>query len=458
MNKKIGIIIGVVVAVVAIVLGVVFLAPDKDASVDNPTENITDVMNQDEVADVTEEITEAEEITEEATEESTEESTKAEESEYIPEGPGVVDIKKPEVMSDTLWLSANVAADHGAWISCEISLPYPTSLGTVYVVKETGRGEEDTFLFVVRQKDVLCANLGLVIPEYASLEDIYVKTVDLDGEAGEEIILNLFNGGQGGAGGFSSYIYKITKNKLVEMKQPDGVYEGTGFTATLRAPYEIVVTNKYNDEKCVISAKGNEEHEGFFDAKGNPENSGCSLGCDSFFTFEPVELEDGSYGVRRLQYSYIGSHANCSGYAETVIKYSANKKAFEVVSANFYEPNMLEETAGYSEYAYCDINEDGVDEFIIHTGTGEYDRIYNVYTYDDENRLVYVGAIEGWHATLYDGKKTITMAAQTSGEGFYYTYEMKNNRLKLVEKGDYTLDGNSSTLKNAGKAIEFKEY
>ena len=453
MNKKIGIIIGVVVAVVAIILGVVFLGPDKDVSVDDPTENITDVMNQDEVADVTEEITE----TEEATEESTEEATKAEESEYIPEGPGIGAPQKPNIMDETIYLGSANLKKYGISTGCEISQPYPTLLGCVYLVRDYNDDSSKTYLFVTTQKDIVCEDLDFELPSVISLADSYmIKTVDLDGEAGEEIILNLFNGGQGGAGGYNSYIFKIAKNKLVEMKQPDGVYEETGFTANLRAPYEIVVTNKYNDEECVISAKGNEEHERFFDAKGNPDGS-CELACDSFFTFEPIELEDGSYGVRRLQYSYIGSHANCLGYAETVIKYNANKKAFEVISANFGHPDVFVETFGYSEYAYCDINEDGVDEFIIHTGASEGDRTYDVYTYD-ENRLVYVGAIEGWHATLYDGKKTITMAAQTSGEGFYYTYEMKNNRLKLVEKGDYTLDGNSSTLKNVGKAIEFKEY
>lgn len=425
---------------------------------DNPSENISqnDVVNQ-------EENTQREETSDKDETKPTEKEETSKKDEeilgYIPEGPGVVDVKKPDIMDNTIDLKSVKLDKYGISNNYEIGVPYPTKLGCVYLVRDycLEYGSK-TFIFVTTRDKVMSIDTDCELTSDIKLNNSYeIALVNLDGEKGEEIVLNMFNGGNGGAGGHNSYIFKIYDSRIAEMKQPDEPNEENGFNFELKAPFKMVVTNEYSSDEFIVEMKGNEEHERFFDVNGNPRKEGVMPMLDSYFIFEPIELNDGSYGVRRVQYTWVASHANCAGFATTIIKYNKSKKQFETVNAWFSDSDYDDYGTGYSEYAYCDINEDGTKEIIIHTGQSEGDREYNIYTVSNK-KLVYVGAIEGWHASLYDGKGTVTMAAGMSGEGSYYTYQMKNNRLKLVQKGEYTWDDTSSTLKNVGKEIKFKEY
>ena len=230
--------------------------------------------------------------------------------------------------------------EYGIRDDCEVSEHKVTEYGNVYLVRDMG--DENvlrTFVFVTTQKDIVYIDTGYGIPGDISLKFVDFYTVDLDGEDGEEIILNMNLGGVGGFGSYGSLIYKYSDGKLSEMKQPDEGYDETGFKAKLTAPYKIIVTNEYNDEKTVVDVKGKKE---FFDEEGKPFNNGVEIYCDSFYEFKPVKLEDGSYGVERKQYTSLGYHMNYVGDAVTVIKFSPDKDSFEVISARFDAYNYLE--------------------------------------------------------------------------------------------------------------------
>lgn len=420
MKKKNGIIIGVIIAVVVIILGLVFLGPDKDTGAENPSENITQNEEMNEIVNW--------------------------------EGDTFEAVKEAIDLNSVDLSEYGISDDH------EISTPYPVSDGFVYVVRDfIDEWSSKTYVFYTTADKVIYGETESDIPRFEGSIDevIYITSADLDGVSGEEIVLNMPNGGNAG---YESYILKINEDEVIVMQSFFGMEDANGFSFRFEAPFKMVVTNEIDDDEYIIDMKGNEEHERFFDAEGNPEMDGPEPMMDGYFIFEPVQIDDG-YGVRRVQHTSIASHANCAGFAETVVKYVDGK--FEVVDARFLSADdYVEYNDGYVQYlgfTRCDINEDGVDELITHTGTCEMDRIYNVYTVADD-KLVYAGSIGGWHSSLYDGKGTITMAAGMSMEGSYYTYSLKDYKLVIDTEGDYTWDEDSSTLPDVGEKIEFTSY
>ena len=303
---------------------------------ENPSENISqnDVVNQEETSQEVE-----------STDKDEKESTKQEESSKKPvedktDKQDTSETKKPATNNKIIDLKSVELSKYGITSNHEISKPYSTSLGNVYLVRDyCEEYSSKTYLFVTTKEKVLVIDTGMdYLPSAIKLDNSYeIGFADLDGEKGEEIVLNMGNGGNGGAGGHDSYIYKIFESRIAEMEQPAEPDEMNGFSFRFKAPFKMVVTHECNNEEFVIEMKGNEEHEGFFDKNGTPERAEPGAMLDSYFIFEPVKLSDGSYGVRRVQYTWIASHANCAGWAETIIRYNINSKQFEVVAASFYD-------------------------------------------------------------------------------------------------------------------------
>ena len=423
MNKKIGIIIGVVVAVVAIVLGVVFLAPDKDVSVDDPTENITDVVNQDEVA-----------------EDVADEAEDAENTEMM-------------IMRETIDLRSVDLTKYGLTKDVEISVPYPTSLGCVYVVRDYGKTDEQTYLFVTTNDDVMYLNTEFPSAGRIPIEDAHsLKTANLDGKDGEEVVLLANTGGSGGAGIFCNGIYKISNGKIVEME----ISNEEPFEISLEAPYTVVFENKKFDyeEKIVCD----NDSEALFDEKGNPDMSSLYYeerdSYDGGF-YAPHETgiytnDDGQPAVWFTSYSYLSRSVD-EKTVESVVEYSYNSESnkFEItyVRLDVYVPEDIEEMydsldeywdalAYTNGYTYYDINKDGVKEFITHTGTCEADRIYRVYCFAD-GKMYCAGEISGWHGTLCAKDKNIVVSCAGATEAGTFvetvTYELVNNELVKKE-------------------------
>lgn len=93
--------------------------------------------------------------------------------------------------------------------------------------------------------------------------------------------------------------------------------------------------------------------------------------------------------------------------------------------------------AYYREYAYHDVNEDGVDELIIHDGTCESDRTHYYYTIKN-NEVVNLGSYNAWHTGLADGDGMLIAYDGMGGEGYYYYVTINNNSIEKTEAGTYT--------------------
>lgn len=94
-----------------------------------------------------------------------------------------------------------------------------------------------------------------------------------------------------------------------------------------------------------------------------------------------------------------------------------------------YDPSQY----SYFGYALVDIDGDGGDELIVHTGTCEADRKYIFYTIKDGNSI-YLDEINAWHSALYMGEKGLI---HVSGEGEmrdYFSITI-NKEEERIEKG-----------------------
>ena len=121
---------------------------------------------------------------------------------------------------------------------------------------------------------------------------------------------------------------------------------------------------------------------------------------------------------------------------------------------------MLADTNGYT---YYDINKDGIDEFITHTGTCEADRVYRIYTFAD-GKMICAGAFGGWHGTLYEQDKSIIVVSSGATENGMFvtsvTYELGDNELvkKDVFEKEFTDDAEweayFENLDKSGEVIE----
>ena len=353
----------------------------------------------------------------------------------------------PTVMKETIDLKSIDLKKYGLTGDNDISVPYPTSLGCAYVVRDYGKSEEQTYLFVTTQDKVMYLNTEFPSAGRIPVEQAHsLSTGDLDGEKGEEIVLLANTGGNGGAGIFCNGIYKISNGKITEME----ISNEEPFKVSLEAPYTVVFKNEKLDyeEKIVCDS----DYESLFDEKGNPEADKYDGGFYAPHETGIYTNDEGKPSVYFTSWSYLSRSVD-EEEVESVVEYSYNSKTnqFEItyVRLDAYVPDDIEETYGsYEEYwdmmaymngyTYYDINKDGVDEFITHVGSCEANRVYRVYTFS-EGKMYCAGAFGGWHGTLYESDKTMIIASSGSTEnGFYVTsvsYELVDK--ELVKKNTF---------------------
>ncbi len=84
----------------------------------------------------------------------------------------------------------------------------------------------------------------------------------------------------------------------------------------------------------------------------------------------------------------------------------------------------------YCDYYLFDMNNDGVQELIIHTGTCEQDRTYTFYTYK-KGETIKLGEANGWHSGLEESKDG-NIAIYSGGQGYYscFEYAIEGDSLK----------------------------
>lgn len=446
LKRKIIIIVGVIVAVVAIVVGIIIFTQDNNTELENTSENISqNDDNQVVVDDIM----------------------------------GMEDMY-PTVMKETIDLHSVDLTEYGLTNDNEISIPYPTSLGCAYVVRDYGEDEEQTYLFVTTKDSVMYLNTEFPSSGRLPIEDVHsLKIADLDGEKGEEIVLLANTGGCGGAGIYCNGIYKISNSKIVEMK----ISDEEPFEVSLEASYTVVFKNeKFDYEERLVCER---DSELLFDDAGNPDMSSMYFEeYDSydggFYASHEAGIytnDNGQSSVCFTSWSYLSRSVD-EEEVESVVEYSydseSNQFVITYVRVDICISEDVEETYGSMEeywdmmadtngYTYYDINKDGVDEFITHTGSCEADRVYRVYTFVD-GKMICAGAFGGWHGTLYEQDKLIIIVSSGATENgtlvTSVTYEIVDD--KLVEKGtfekefidDAEWEDYFESLNNSGKVIK----
>ncbi len=401
---------------------------DEPVNNDNPSENISQdadekVSSEDESQNVNEKV------------------TSQDKSENVDDETDIMDEITPTVMKETIDLNSVDLKKYGLTDDHEISVPYPTSSGYVYVVRDYGKEEEQTYLFVTTKDKVMYLNTEFPSAGRIPVEEAHsLTTGDLDGKKGEEIVLLANTGGNGGAGIYCNGIYKINNGKIFEMK----ISDESPFEVTLEAPYTVVFRNKkFNFEEKVVC---DTDSESLFDDKGNPEADEYDGGFYAPHSGTAYCYDGEESYVNFTSYSYLSrSINNKEVYSSVDYIYDSKTNEFVISDVSVWvseieddyqnEDDYLENEGYMNGYTYYDINKDGVDELITQTGTCEADRTYHIYTFAN-GKMIYAGSFGGWHGTLYSkGKSIIIVSSGATEKGALVTattYELADN--KLVKK------------------------
>lgn len=189
----------------------------------------------------------------------------------------------------------------------------------------------------------IIVNTGSATPVMALGGDysINLSYYDVDGEEGEEIIVQQTTGATGGAGSYRSSVLKITDNEIKTIFSSDGLNPyNNGFSSKVEAPFTVKIINEFTDYELSLDYKDSEGYiGGVFDKKGYPiQDSGYDeVMFDSFYEFNPVDVDnDGVYELECLQYSSLYGHADYIGTAKSVLKYNSKTKSFKVIDAKFF--------------------------------------------------------------------------------------------------------------------------
>ncbi len=292
MKKKFGIIVGVIVVIAAIVLGVMFLSPDKDTSAEKTSDNAQTTVNSDNV----------------------------------------------EVMKNTIDLNTIGLSEYGISDDHEISKAHPSSLGSVYLVRDFGAEEIKTYLFVTTQDEVMYMDTETVCGGRISVAEsdtgaYTVQFANVDGKDGEEILLLTDTGGNGGKGIHETTVWKINDNKI----QPIHFSDEEVFDVTLKAPFTVVFKNEeLGYEKELVCE---EDSESLFDDNGNPDTDEYSGGF-----YPPYEVTVDSDGdgktdkciVSLRSWSYLSRSFGEGESVESVVKYVFDEGKQELVIYDAY--------------------------------------------------------------------------------------------------------------------------
>lgn len=451
LKRKIAITIGAIVSIVAIVVGVIFFTQNNNTKPKNPSKNISqNDENQVAVDDIM----------------------------------GMVE-SHPTVMKETIDLNSVDLTKYGLTNDNEISIPYPTSLGCAYVVRDYGKQEEKTYLFVTTEKDVMYVDTETVSAGRLSVEnngggEFTLQRGDIDGEPGEEIVLLINTGGNGGAGIYLNSIWKIKDNEIKPIK----ISDEKPFKVSRKAPFTVVFENEELKYKKEFVCKTDSEL--LFDESGNPTfesdfYDGYSFSGDFY---SPHEINVYPYGDETtdkciVSFTSWSRLSRCGDETvESVVDYVFDEEKKELIihdayiDVYLYEDRYLLKNYETDEeyfasltadngYNYYDINNDGTDELIIHEKNDV--KEYKVYIFAD-GKMYHSGTIFDDHGDLYGKDGMVTAVSrkwndEDSGKTYsvYFTYEIVNN--KLVEKENGKCEPlNEADDSQFGKKIELNKW
>ena len=164
---------------------------------------------------------------------------------------------------------------------------------------------------------------------YAS--SLYV--CDIDGDSFDEIILQQTMGITGGNGQYLSRIFKINGSYIEELFHSDSF--DTGYYSTFSDGFCLNIINRWTSE--MHSIKYSERYVNlYFNNSGNVINHTDSILCDSFYSFEPIDIDqDGIFEISCIQYVSLNDHSDYIGDAQCILKYNPIEKQFKVVQSDF---------------------------------------------------------------------------------------------------------------------------
>ena len=159
---------------------------------------------------------------------------------------------------------------------------------------------------------------------------------DIDGDIGDEIIVQRTVDMTGGAGQYTSQIFKIENNQIIEIFNSSPINKfNTGFSSKMEDNYGLVVFNRYTDYQKYMDISDKAYVSAFYDEGGKltKEDEIC---VDSFCAFSPVDMDnDGIFEIRVEQYTSLYGHSDHFGTAVSILKYKCSTKQFEVIETEF---------------------------------------------------------------------------------------------------------------------------
>ena len=218
--------------------------------------------------------------------------------------------------------------------------------------------------------------------------------------------------------------------------------------------YEISVTKTYSDGKKTWYYHAKPAYDDEHDLRYWKL---LAISRNSFVGGNPNGTETGTTpgsGAEPESPNMPAEHStDTAGHKETV-SYS---EIYAGVIGEFKDQYSSSGSNSYNNYCYIDLNNDGIQELIIHKGTCEQDRDYYFYTISD-NKAVLLESVNGWHGSLHlkdNGELTVVSFAP-GGEGSYFvTFQLENTELVTVDSG--TVDLSMTDSEVFGQRLELSE-
>jgi len=170
---------------------------------------------------------------------------------------------------------------------------------------------------------------------YSYDEFLYLCDVDRDGS--DEIIVQQEVDMTGGAGQYSSYVFKIIEDEICALfsSPTDNVFD-TGYFGNLKEGYKLEIKNQYTGYMSTLDFSNCQDYLGYyFDKSGNIIHEERVSG-DSFYEFKPEDCDgNGVFDIVCSQYFSIGGRTNYIGDAKSVLGFNLQTQEFEVIQAVF---------------------------------------------------------------------------------------------------------------------------
>lgn len=179
-------------------------------------------------------------------------------------------------------------------------------------------------------------------PYYYRAEYAKIMLHDLNSDGIDDISLQQCIGSAGGFGSWNCRVYSVKSNGIFQVYNTD-MYEGnenvpsadTGFTFTVNSDYSVTVKNSYTGKSQTLDTERVKNIAGNYISDHSEPVADMPLWTDNVYSFEPEQQEDGSYIVKCLQYACIGSHVDCIGAAEIVLRYDPASSTLVIVDSGF---------------------------------------------------------------------------------------------------------------------------